>query len=260
VWRSLLTYQSTRPPQDALRRRLRELAAVRVSYGYRRLHTVLRREGWPVNPKRIYRLYCAEELQLRRKRPRRRRSAVPRGPRRIATQPNEVWAMDFMHDTLADGRLVRVLTLIDSYTRESLALVAQPRFRGEDVALVLRAVGTQRGLPRWITVDNGTEFTSRALDAWAYWNHVQLDFSRPGKPGDNCLIEAFNGSLRRECLSQHWFASIAEAQQILDHWRTDYNTERPHRSLANRPPAEHHRGGSFIPSPNRRLSCPSSWS
>jgi len=187
VWRSLLTYQSTRPPQDALRRRLRELAAVRVSYGYRRLHTVLRREGWPVNPKRIYRLYCAEELQLRRKRPRRRRSAVPRGPRRIASQPNEVWAMDFMHDTLADGRLVRVLTLIDSYTRESLALVAQPRFRGEDVALVLRAVGTQRGLPRWITVDNGTEFTSRALDAWAYWNHVQLDFSRPGKPGDNCL-------------------------------------------------------------------------
>src|SRR6266702_3406549 len=124
VWRSLLTYQSTRPPQDALRRRLRELAAVRVSYGYRRLHTVLRREGWAVNPKRIYRLYCAEALQLRRKRPRRRRSAVPRGPRRIATQPNEVWAMDFMHDTLADGRLVRVLTLIDSYTRESLALVA----------------------------------------------------------------------------------------------------------------------------------------
>ena len=257
VWRSLLTYQSTRPPQDALRRRLRELAAVRVSYGYRRLHTVLRRAGWAVNPKRIYRLYCAEELQLRRKRPRRRRRAVPRGPRRSATRPNEVWAMDFMHDTLADGRLVRVLTLIDSYTRESLALVAQPRFRGEDVALVLRAVGAQRGLPRWITVDNGTEFTSRALDAWAYWNHVQLDFSRPGKPGDNCLIEAFNGSLRRECLSQHWFASIAEAQQILDHWRTDYNTERPHRSLANRPPAEHHRGGSFIPSPNRLLSCTS---
>ncbi len=255
VWRSLLTYQQTRPPQEALRRRLRELAAVRVSYGYRRLHTVLRREGWAVNPKRIYRLYCAEELQLRRKRPRRRRSAVPRGPRRIATQPNEVWAMDFMHDTLADGRLVRVLTLIDSYTRESLALVAQPRFRGEDVALVLRAVGAQRELPRWITVDNGTEFTSRALDAWAYWNHVQLDFSRPGKPGDNCLIEAFNGSLRRECLSQHWFASIAEAQQILDHWRVDYNTERPHRSLANRPPAEHHRGGSFIPGPNRLLSC-----
>ena len=106
--------------------------------------------------------------------------------------------MDFMHDTLADGRLVRVLTLIDSHTRECLALVAQPRFRGEDVARMLQDVGAQRGRPRWITVDNGTEFTSRALDAWAYWNHVALDFSRPGKPGDNCLIEAFNGSLRRE--------------------------------------------------------------
>lgn len=168
--------------------------------------------------------------------------------------------MDFMHDTLADGRLVRVLTLIDSYTRESLALVAQARFRGEAVARVLQDVGAQRALPRWITVDNGTEFTSRALDAWAYWNHVQLDFSRPGKPGDNCLIEAFNGSLRRECLSQHWFASIAEAQQILDGWRVDYNTERPHRSLANRSPAEHHGGGRFIPSPNRLLSCTSQWS
>jgi putative transposase len=135
--------------------------------------------------------------------------------------------------------------------------VAQSRFRGADVALVLRAVGAQRALPRWITVDNGTEFTSQALDAWAYWNHVQLDFSRPGKPGDNCLIEAFNGSLRRECLSQHWFASITEAQQILDHWRADYNTERPHRSLGNRPPAELHRGGSFIPGPNRLLRCTS---
>ena len=145
------------------------------------------------------------------------------------------------------------------YTRESLALVAQARFRGEDVALVLRDVGAHRGLPRRISVDNGTDFTSRALDAWAYWNHVQLDFSRPGKPGDNCLIEAFNGSLRRECLSQHWFASIAEAQQILDGWRADYNTERPHRSFANRSPAEH-RGGHFIPSPNRLLSRTSAWS
>ena len=116
-----------------------------------------------------------------------------------------------------------MLTLIDSHTRECLALVAQARFRGEDVARVLQDVGAQRGLPRGITVDNGTELTSRA---WAHWNHVALDFRRPGKPGDNCLIEAFNGSLRRECLSQHWFASIAEAQQILDSWRADYNTER----------------------------------
>jgi putative transposase len=257
VARSLITYRSCKAPQMALRARLKELAAVRVSYGYKRLHTLLRREGWRVNHKRIYRLYGEEALELRRRRPRRRKSAVARGPRLVPGRPNEVWAMDFMHDTLVDGRLLRVLTLIDSYTRECLALVAHSRFRGEDVAAVLQHLGTRRALPRRITVDNGTEFTSRALDAWAYWNRVQLDFSRPGKPVDNCLIEAFNGSLRRECLSQHWFASIVEAQQILEAWRVDYNTERPHRSLALRAPVEHMRGGHFIPGPNRLASCPS---
>ena len=118
--------------------------------------------------------------------------------------------MDFVHDTLADGSLLRVFTLIDSYRRECLAVVPQRRFRGEDVARIVAGVGAARGLPTRITVDNGTEFTSRALDAWAYWNQVQLDFSRPGKPVDNTFIEAFNGSLRRECLSQHWFASLPE--------------------------------------------------
>jgi putative transposase len=255
VARSLVTYRSCKAPQAALRQRLRELAAVRVSYGYRRLHTLLRREGWAINAKRVYRLYCEEALQLRCKRPRRRRSAVPRGPRLVPQRPNEVWAMDFMHDTLLDGRLLRVLTLIDSHTRECLALVGSPRFRGADVADVLTQVGVTRGLPTRITVDNGTEFTSRALDAWAYWNQVRLDFSRPGKPGDNCLIEAFNGSVRRECLSQHWFASIREAQQILEAWRVEYNTVRPHRSLANRSPAEATRGGDFIPGPNRLPAC-----
>jgi putative transposase len=230
----LVTYRSHKAAQAPLRQRLKELATTRVSYGYRRLHTLLRREGWGVNAKRVYRLYRLEELQLRRKRPRRRRSAVVRGPRAQPAGPHEVWAMDFMHDTLADGRLLRVLTLIDSYTRECVALVAGARFRGEEVARVLGDLGKHRPLPRRITVDNGTEFTSRALDAWAYWNQVQLDVSRPGKPVDNCFIEAFNGSLRRECLSQHWFASIAEAQQILDHWRLDYNTERPHKSLGHR--------------------------
>jgi putative transposase len=195
---------------------LRELAATRVSYGYQRLTTLLRREGWRVNHKRVYRLYVEETLQLRRKRPRRRRSAVPRGPRAVATAANEVWAMDFMQDMLMDERGLRVLTLIDSHTRECLALRAGQRFAGADVVAVLEAVGATRPWPTRITVDNGTEFTSRVLDQWAYTRGVVLDFSRPGKPVDNCLIEAFNGSVRRECLSQHWFASLAEAQQILD--------------------------------------------
>jgi len=213
--------------------------------------------GWAVNHKRVYRLYRLEELQLRRRRPRRRRSAVPRDPRLVATQANEIWAMDFMHDALADGRLVRVLTLIDTHTRECLALCAQPRFTGEAVVGVLQELGKRRSLPQRITVDNGTEFSSRALDAWAFWNQVQLDFSRPGKPMDNCLTEALNGSVRRECLSQHWFTSIAEAQQTLDAWKVEYNTERPHQSLANRSPAEFPRGGHFTPGLNRLLSCPS---
>lgn len=253
---STVWYRSRRPSQAPLRARLRELAATRVSYGYLRLHTLLRREGWAVNHKRVYRLYREEALQLRHKRPRRRRSAVPRGPRLITTAPNQVWAMDFMQDMLVDGHGLRVLTLIDSHTRECLALRADRRFTGDDVARVLADLGATRGLPARITVDNGTEFTSRAVDAWAYWNHVQLDFSRPGKPVDNCLIEAFNGSVRRECLSQHWFASIGEAQQILDSWRADYNSVRPHRALAGRPPAEMITGGAFTPSPNRLVFCP----
>jgi len=209
-----------------------------------------------VNHKRVYRLYRLEELQLRRTRPRRRRSAVPRGPRLIATQPNEIWAMDFMHDALVDGRLVRVLTLIDTYTRACVALIAQPRFTGEHVGACSRTSARRvRGRNR--SRSTMAPSLPRALDAWAYWNHVQLDVSRPGKPIDNCLIEAFNGSVRRECLSQHWFASIAEAQQILAAWKTEYNTERPHRSLANRSPAESPSGGYFTPGLNRLLSCTS---
>lgn len=257
VHRSLLAYRARKPPQTALRARLRELALARVSYGYLRLHTLLVREGWRVNRKRVHRLYREEGLQLRVRRPKRRRSAVPRGPRVVPTASNQVWAMDFMQDTLADGRTLRVLTLIDSHTRECLTLAVAPRFTGADVARVVGAVGALRGLPARITVDNGTEFTSKALDAWAYWNHVQLDFSRPGKPVDNCLIEAFNGSLRRECLSQHWFASLAEAQQILEAWRDDYNNLRPHTSFAHRAPAAALHGGHYIPGPNRLPTCAS---
>ncbi len=183
------------------------------------------------------------------------RGTVPRGPRVVPTGPNHVWAMDFVHDTLADGRAIRVLTLIDSCTRECLTLTVAPRFTGADVARIVGAVGAACGLPQRIAVDNGTEFTSKAFDAWAYWNHVQLDFSRPGKPVDNCLIEAFNGSLRRECLSQHWFASPHEAQQILSQWREDYNNVRPHTSFAHRSPAMLTQGGHYIPGPNRLPNC-----
>ncbi len=252
VWRSLLRYRSVRPRQELLRARLHELARVRVSWGYRQLCVLLRREGWRVNLKRVYRLYRDEGLSLRRSRPKRRRSASQRVAVPLPTRPNERWAVDFMHDTLEGGRAIRVFTVLDVFSRECVALVAGRLFRGEDVVRLLSAAGAERGqVPGRISVDNGTEFTSKALDAWAYWNGVQLDFSRPGKPSDNPFIESFNASVRRECLSQHWFLSLEDAQQTLTTWRTDYNNERPHTALGRLTPAHFRTGGHFTPDRSR---------
>src|SRR5204863_5006155 len=179
VCRALVRYRSRRPSQAPLRARLRELAAVRLRAGYQQLYVLLRREGWRVNHKRIYRLYTEEGLALRRRRPRRHRSAVLRVRPAPPSRPNEHWAMDFMQDTLADGRAVRILTVIDVYTRECVAVVPARTFGGADVVQILRQMALTRALPKRIRVDNGTEFTSKALDNWAYWNGVELDFSRP---------------------------------------------------------------------------------
>jgi putative transposase len=140
---------------------------------------------------------------------------------------------------------------VDVFSRECVGLVAQKGFRGEDVARILGEIGGGRTLPPLISVDNGTEFTSKTLDHWAYWNGVRLDFSRPGKPTDNAHVEAFHGSLRRECLSQHWFVDLADAQRTLDHWREDYNKVRPHSSLGHLPPAHFRSGGYFTPTRER---------
>lgn len=247
VHRSLVRYRSVRPDDQPLRQRLRELAAVRPSFGVKRLHVLLRREGVPANHKRVQRLYQQEGLQLR-PRKRRRRTTGIRQPRTPATAPTERWAMDFMHDTLATRQTIRVFTLVDVYTRECLALEVAPRFTGSDVARILSEAQARVGaLPARIQCDNGTEFTSAALDHWAYWNQVTLDFSRPGKPVDNTVCEAFNGSLRRECLTRHWFASVAEAQAILDTWRADYNNARPHSSLGHLTPSAFRRAGAYLP-------------
>ena len=242
VARSTFHYRSRRPSYEPLRRRLRELAGVRTYAGYRTLHTYLRREGWRINHKLTYRLYREEGLSLRRKKPRRRKSAVSRTARPEPTGTNQCWSMDFMHDALANGRTLRVFTLIDVYTRECLALKPATGFSGAGVAEILADVGGQRRLPRRILVDNGTEFTSKALDAWAYWNKVKLDFSRPGRPGDNARIEAFNSLVRRECLSQHWFRSLEEAERILGNWKEEYNNDRPHGSLRRMTPARYRAG------------------
>lgn len=251
VPRSSVRYRSCKPTRDPVRRRLKELAAVRLSWGYRRLHILLRREGWRLNHKLTYRLYTEEGLTLKAVRPRRRKSVLRREGRPVTTAANERWAMDFIHDALADGRTVRILSVLDVHTRECVALEARPSFRGEDVGRVLSGVAARRPLPGVISVDQGTEFTSKALDRWAYEHQVQLDFSRPGKPTDNAHVEAFHGSLRRECLAQHWWADPAEVQPTLDRWREDYNNVRPHSSLAQQPPARTRPSGRFIPTRER---------
>jgi putative transposase len=212
---------------------LRELAGARPSYGYRRLWLLLRREGRVVNHKLVYRLYREEELGLRRRRPRRRVMAARRVHRPQPQCTNEHWSMDFMSDQLYSGRSLRILALVDNYSRECLTLRVGVSLKGDDVVAALHEVIRQRGAPRSIRVDNGTEFTSVVMDQWAYWNGVTLDFTRPGKPQDNALIEAFNSRFRQECLNEHWFLSVADAQEKVEAWREHYNTERPHSALGN---------------------------
>jgi len=241
VARASVRYVSQQPDQAPLRARIRELAAVRVKAGYQTIWALLRREGWPVNRKRVHRLYREEGLTLTRRRPKRHRSAVARAVAPPVDAPNQTWAMDFIHDQLADGRSFKVLTIVDVFSRECVGLVARRTFHGAEVAAVLSAIGTDRGLPARIRCDNGSEFTSRAFDHWAYWNQIALHFSRPGKPTDNGLIEAFNGTLRRECLTTTLFTTLEQAQFELETWRTDYNNVRPHSSLELLPPAEYQR-------------------
>ena len=218
--------------------RIREIAATRVRYGYRRIHVLLRRQGWQVNAKRVYRLYREIGLQLRNKAPKRRVKAKLREDRRPATRSNETWAMDFVHDQLATGTKLRVLTIVDTFSRFSPAIEPRFNFRGADVVEVLERVGREVGFPAAIRVDQGSEFVSRDLDLWAYQRGVTLDFSRPGKPTDNAFIESFNGKLRAECLNTHWFMSLDDARRKCEAWRRDYNEERPHSAIGNKTPIE----------------------
>ncbi len=236
--RSTMRYESLADPQIALRMRLRDLALARVGYGYRRLHILLWREGWRVNHKRVYRLYREEGLGMRRRSPRRRKACLRRKLRPLASEKNECWSMDFMSDQLFEGRRIRLLTIVDNHTRESLAIHVATRIRGSKVVEILEGAVRQHGKPRTIQVDNGPEFISKDVDLWAYWNHVKLDFSRPGKPTDNAYIESFNARFRLECLNEHWFLSLEDAQEKIEEWRLDYNETRPHSSLGNVTPNE----------------------
>ncbi len=232
-----MRYRSHRDPQEALRMRLRELAASRVRFGYRRLTVLLKREGWAVNAKRIYRLYSEEGLTVRTKK-RKKSASHQRVSQCVATAPNQRWSMDFVRDRFADGRWFRVLTVVDQFTRECLLLLADRSLSGAKVASALESVVGERGVPTSITVDNGSEFASRAMDAWAYGHGIHLDFIRPGKPVENSYVESFNGRLRDECLNVEVFFTLDDARAKLERWRQDYNLARPHSALGDQVPAQ----------------------
>ena len=191
-----------------------------------------------MNVKRVAHLYRDMGLQLRNKSPKRRVKAKLRDDRAPATTGNQVWAMDFVHDQLFDGRKLRILTVVDTFTRLSPAIDARHTYRGSDVVDTLERASLEAGYPKTIRVDNGPEFISKELDLWAYMRGVTLDFSRPGKPTDNAFIESLNGKFRAECLNAHWFMSLDEARRKCEAWRRDYNEERLHSSIGNKCPIE----------------------
>lgn len=235
--RSSFYYRHRKDPQEALRLRIRDLAADRPRYGYRRLHVLLCREGWRINAKRVLRIYQQESLQVRTRRRRKKMAARPRVRLPAPGSVNEQWSLDFVSDELANGRRFRVLTVIDIHSRECLALEADVSLPSWRVTAALEAVIAERGAPLSLTLDNGSEFTSNHFDTWAYTAGIQLDFISPGRPTQNGYIESFNGKLRDECLSQSWFLSLSEAREQLEAWRREYNETRPHSSLGDLPPA-----------------------
>ena len=221
-----------------LRVRLRELAEERRRWGYRRLHILLQREGWRVNSKRVYRIYVEEKLVVRRRRRRRRICAQARVLLAAPTRPDETWTMDFLHDALAGGRRFRTLSVEDAYTREMLSIEVDTSLPALRVVRVLERLRLTRGLAERIVIDNGTEFTSKTLDQWAYKNHVVLHFITPGRPMENGYIESFHGRFREECLNEHWFLNLDDARETIENWRLDYNRVRPHSALGYRTPEE----------------------
>lgn len=237
--RSRWQYKTAPRDDAALAEALRTEAGAKPRYGYRRLHTRLVRQGWRVNRKRVRRVYRAERLQLRPKRRRRKLVAAVRVPRPVAVDVNTQWTIDFITDELANGRRFRTLSVVDEHTRECLALWPDVSLPSATVVRVLRDLADARGAPQRIMLDNGPEMIAKVLDAWAYEHGIALTFSRPGKPVDNCFVESFHDKFRDECLNLHWFLSLTEARQVIETWRVEYNTERPHSSLGGRTPQEY---------------------
>ena len=226
--------------EEELRRAVIALASQYGRYGYRRITALLRSAGWLVGQDRVQRIWRREGLKVPQKQRPRRRLWLNDGSciRLRPERPNHVWSYDFVSDRTEEGRTVRILALMDEYTRESLAIKPGQSLKGPDVVRVLQGLPKDRGGPKRLFCDNGSEFSSQVLDLWAYQNGVKIDFSRPGKPTDNGHIESFNGTFRDECLNTHWFTTLGDAREIIEAWRREYNESRPHRALGERTPYE----------------------
>jgi putative transposase len=233
--RSVSRYQTERRDDPEIISRIKDLAERRRRFGYRRLFTILKREGIFMNQKKFRRIYFEQKLSLKIRKGKKIRS-MPRAPIQAAKACNERWSMDFVSDQIgATGRRFRTLTVVDDFTRECVLLYVDFSIPGITVTKALDSVGR---LPNIFNIDNGSEFTGKAMDQWAHERKIKLDFIRPGKPNENAFIESFNGKFRDECLNENWFLSLEDARKTIEEWRIDYNENRPHSSLGDLTPKE----------------------
>ena len=238
--RSTVRYQSRRGDDADLRDAIKRVSKERRRFGYRCIHVMVAREGFTVNHKKLRRIYREEKLQVRR-RGGRKRALGTRKPLLLPNGPNQRWSLDFVSDAFTDGRRFRILTVVDDFTRENVALVADTSLSGQRVTRELNQAIAERGAPIAIVSDNGTEFTSMAILKWVQDTGIDWHYIAPGKPQQNGFIESFNGKLRDECLNETLFSSLAEARKTLEDWQEDYNWRRPHSALGNLTPMEYAR-------------------
>ena len=241
--RSSSYYEGKEREEEGLRRALHEAAKKRRKWGYRRLLTILRREGWKDNHKRVERICRKEGLQIV-KRKRKRMARERQGTAAPATRKNQRWSMDFVHDATGNQKRIRILNIVDDYTRECLCSEVDTSLPGLRVVRELERLCAQRGAPEMVVADNGPEFTGVAVDQWAHRRGVKLHFIDPGKPIQNAFVESFNGRFRDECLNEHWFDNLHHARALVSEWMEDYHTQRPHSSLDYKTPAEFARSAS----------------
>lgn len=235
--RSTCRYASTKAPDDELKSKMRDIAQKYRRYGYRRICVLIRRGGLKVNHKKIYRIYREEGLKVQ-KRKKNKMVAFVRMASPLPQGPNERWSIDFVSDNFISGRRLKILTVVDNFTKECPLIHVDTNITGLKLVDIFKELGKRRPLPSTIVCDNGPEFISRDFDAWAYNRGIKLDHIRPGKPVENCFIESFNGKFREECLEENIFSGIEYARIMIESWRKHYNRFRPHSSLGNKTPME----------------------